>query len=108
VTSAENGHCVKSDALNNKYAWLVPARTWNRLHYVPGVTFEDWDVWWDTTTPKTMTAVCGLVFDADLPGIFSRIGCPRCAHCCRAVGIPRGHGAALNDEALDATRSEHQ
>ena len=92
----------REDALANKYAWLVPQKTWNRLHYVEGVTFDTWDAWWEPESvpgynASELTAACGRTIDATLPGIFSRIGCPRCAHCCDALGIPRGNGAPAND-----------
>jgi hypothetical protein len=35
-----------------------------------------------------------------MPGIFSRMGAPRCKRCCKAVGIPAGNGAPYNDDDL--------
>ena len=46
------------------------------------------------------TTACGLSGRLSMPGIFSRIGAPRCKKCCRKVGIPDGNGAPYNDEAL--------
>lgn len=98
------------DALDNKYGWLV-STTWDRLHYVPCVTFETWDGWWDSPNvpswfASTVTAVCGQTFRADLPGMFSRMGCKRCWHCCRALGLPQGKGAPVNDDSLGRFRAE--
>lgn len=31
-----------------------------------------------------------------MPGVGTRLGGPRCARCCDALGIPRGVGSALN------------
>jgi hypothetical protein len=42
------------------------------------------------------TVMCGLVGPLQVPGAFSRMGLPRCARCCRAVGIPQGKGAPFN------------
>ena len=95
-----------SDALTNKYAWLHTRRqSSDRLHYCPGVTFETWDSWWDEGSmpgygaPELDTA-CGRRLAMTLPGLFSRMGMPRCAHCCDRLGIPRGAGAPLNDLTL--------
>lgn len=41
-------------------------------------------------------AVCGAKGDFQMPGMFSRMGRPRCKHCCRLLGIPDGHGAPYN------------
>jgi hypothetical protein len=31
-----------------------------------------------------------------MPGFLSRMALPRCAHCCRIVGVKRGKGAPFN------------
>ena len=94
----------QEDALTNKYAWLVPAATWGRLHYIPGVTHETWRTWWDDYPNEghERTAICGRTFVVTLPGIFSRMGLDRCAHCCDRLGITRGHGACPNDDTATA------
>lgn len=43
-----------------------------------------------------ITAVCGLTAVMCMPGVFSRIGAPRCPKCCKALGIPEGHGNPYN------------
>lgn len=87
-----------ADALTNKNAWLV-SQTWDVLHYIPGVTSERWSTWWDDDE-HAVIAICGRKFEADLPGIFSRMGTRRCRACCKKLGIPHGSGAPPNDKAL--------
>lgn len=97
-----------TDALYNKYSWLTSVVGWYRLHYIPGVTYDDWDNWWeDDNADHEVIAICGTRFIATLPGIFSRMGLPRCAHCCDKLTIPRGNGAALNDKTLDPMRTNY-
>jgi len=36
-----------------------------------------------------------------MPGIFSRMGAPRCKACCRALGLPEGDGAPYNSNLPD-------
>ena len=43
------------------------------------------------------TASCGLQTMFWIPGIFSRMGAPRCKRCCRATGLPQGKGSPKND-----------
>ena len=106
-----------SDALTNKLAWLQPVctvecdeaadadaaecpsgRPCNVLHYVPGENEHTWDGWWDVGPwPKDRTGVCGETFPATLPGMFSRMGAPRCVRCCDVLGITHGKGAPVND-----------
>lgn len=45
-------------------------------------------------------AACGKEGPFYIPGIFSRMGAPRCKRCCKAVGIPAGDGAPVNDKSL--------
>lgn len=46
---------------------------------------------------------CGLRRDrAFVPGIFTRTGAERCAHCCDRSGFPRGTGSPKNDDACRA------
>ena len=97
---------MRTDALNNKLAWLVPSKTWNRLHYMPGVDSETWEHWWDNTDGDghTLTAACGSTFVATLPGFMSRMGAPRCKRCCSVLGVPDGDGAPVNDSRLRSLR----
>ena len=44
----------------------------------------------------TGVAACGRGLDFHIPGIFSRMGRPRCKDCCRRLGIQPGDGAPFN------------
>lgn len=82
--------------------WLVLPRSWDRLHRVAcGIVWDDEDM-----TGGVGVTVCGLKGYLIMPGIFSRMGLPRCAHCCRIVGVPEGDGAPFNQhvEATTAAR----
>ncbi len=61
------------------------------LHRVSVIAWEDGEM-----IRGTGTTVCGARGRLLMPGIFSRMGAPRCAHCCRALGLPRGEGAPFN------------
>lgn len=97
------------DSLTNKYAWLVEVLPpidgeddgeWGEhLHYVPGENGGTWDDWWDEGPfPKRRTPICGDERPVTLPGMFSRMGRPRCPECCAKLGITEGDGAGLNDD----------
>jgi hypothetical protein len=89
------------DITKTKYQWLVTS-TWDVLHYVAEVA--DWDDAFfkrlngqcDGTRP--WKSACGIAAHFEPPGIFSRMDCPRCQRCCKAVGITQGNGCPINDE----------
>ena len=87
----------------NHHVWRVTTwKCWDRLHAVPKEALDPDDE--DALDAfrsygATMTARCGVTTLMAWPGIFSRIGKDRCAHCCRALGIPRGHGTPGNEAA---------
>lgn len=92
------------DASANKLAWLV-GNNWRTLHYVAGIDATTWDNWWEPDSvpgyqARQLTAMCGTVIQADLPGMMSRMGLRRCARCCDRLRIPRGNGAPVNDPAF--------
>lgn len=41
--------------------------------------------------------VCGVSGFLRVPGIFSRMSLPRCAECCKRVGVPDGKGNPYNE-----------
>jgi len=43
---------------------------------------------------------CGIRGRFAIPGLFSRMGMPRCSRCCDALGWPRGNGSPKNDDML--------
>jgi hypothetical protein len=72
--------------------WLVFPATWNRLHRVADIEWEDAE----DMIGGEGTALCGRKGYLTMPGMFSRMGLPRCAHCCRLAGVPRGDGSPFN------------
>jgi hypothetical protein len=73
--------------------WLV-LPTWDRLHRVSEIEWEGDDA--DDLRHGTGTTLCGRKGYLQMPGVLSRMGLPRCAHCCRLAGVPRGDGAPFN------------
>lgn len=71
--------------------WLV-LPSWGALHRVSSIAWDDGLEW----ISGTGTTVCGRRGRLSMPGLFSRMGLPRCAQCCAAVGIPPGEGAPFN------------
>lgn len=74
--------------------WLV-LPSWTRLHRVSEIEWDD---------PEDMihgdgVTVCGRRGWLQMPGMFSRMGLPRCAYCCRLLDVPRGNGAPFNDKS---------
>lgn len=56
----------------------------------------DPDLWGEDVVEGPGRAVCGLETDFGIPGIFARMGAPRCKGCCDKLGIPYGDGAPGN------------
>lgn len=73
--------------------WLVFPTTWDRLHRVSEIEWEDGNM-----IGGFGIALCGRKGYLTMPGIGSRMGLPRCAHCCRLTGVPRGDGAPFNSQ----------
>ena len=78
--------------------WLVFPRTWTRLHRVASIDWADEDM-----IGGPGTTLCGRNGYLTMPGIFSRLSLPRCAHCCRLAGVPRGDGAPYNHDIAEPT-----
>lgn len=55
--------------------------------------FVDWDG--DIVDGET---ACGIRGRLTIPGVFSRLGCPRCGVCCERLGYPVGDGSPKNDD----------
>jgi len=82
--------------------WLTTSKGWNRLHAIPAevIPMDDEDAVEDLRSGGvTTTARCGVTTRYSWPGVFTRLGCDRCAHCCRVLGIPAGHGTPGNEKA---------
>ena len=75
--------------------WVYTAHG-DRLHAVAELEAHD-EEWWGYGGGLT---VCGRHSNLSYPGVFSRMGMPRCAHCCRILKIPRGIGVPKNDLTL--------
>jgi hypothetical protein len=79
--------------------WVL-AGSGSRLHVA--VRLEELDhfddgVWWGSGKGATL---CGYEGHLAYPGVASRLTLPRCAWCCRRIGIPRGVGHPKNDREL--------
>jgi hypothetical protein len=70
--------------------WLVTGR-WTVLHRIASIAWDD-----DDLIGGDGEAVCGVRGRFRMPGIFSRMGLPRCARCCKRLGVPVGGGAPFN------------
>jgi hypothetical protein len=80
-----------------RYDWVAFGK-WNRLHNPVEFTPDTWE--WNYSDVRT---ACGLRRErAYIPGIFTRMGAERCAHCCDRSGYPRGKGSPKNDDTCRA------
>lgn len=81
-----------------RWRWMViRGSRWDHLHRVAEVVHD--------LNPVHVgvygRTVCGLWATLLMPGFGSRMGCPRCAHCCDRLGLARGDGVPYN-EGVDA------
>jgi hypothetical protein len=76
--------------------WLV-LPSWNRLHRVSEIVWDD-----ENMIDGVGTTLCGRAGYLTMPGFLSRMGLPRCAHCCRLAGVPRGDGAPFNQDIKES------
>lgn len=74
--------------------WLVFPDSWDRLHRVAEIEWDDEDM-----TGGYGVTVCGRRGRLIMPGLISRLSLPRCAHCCRMLGVPRGNGSPYQSGA---------
>ena len=87
----------------NHLAWCGTQRG-KYLHCVPDTVDEEgrWhDDFLDAGSMEA-TSSCGRAGKYVPPGIFSRMGTPRCPECCGALGIEPGTGTPVNEVALRA------
>jgi hypothetical protein len=98
-----------------EWRWLYAPPNYRVLHRLSVMTWNSDD---DPDTGDygvrccTGVAMCGYATKGDgdrippgwfaMPGIFSRLGLPRCAKCCAKVGLPKGLGTPWNDKELRA------
>lgn len=90
---------------NHDHWWLTTQPLWNRLHAYPADALDRNDE--DAVEAlccgpwPVLEAVCGLEKPVTMPGVFSRLGMPRCGHCCRKLAIGSGNGAPANEKARE-------
>jgi hypothetical protein len=78
--------------------WLLAA-TGDELHFAALSDVDAVRVVNDAGMHQETGLVCGEVTaGVYLPGWLSRMGAPRCAGCCEALGYPAGVGAPRNDD----------
>lgn len=75
--------------------WVV-LPTYERLHHLASLDDPDETERYWVGTGRTSCNRRGLLA---IPGIFSRMGLPRCQTCCRRAGFPQGTGSPKNDPA---------
>lgn len=104
-----------SDRVNvTHWRWLYAPPNYRVLHRLAAMTWNSDDDPEADYAGRCCTgvAVCGYATKGDggrirsgmffMPGIFSRMGLPRCAKCCAKVGLPKGDGTPWNDKELRA------
>lgn len=72
--------------------WLVFPATWGALHRVARIR---WEGKGDKIGGRGVT-VCGRRGRLVMPGLFSRMGLPRCLQCCKGAGVEPGKGNPYN------------
>jgi hypothetical protein len=79
-----------------EWDWAYTLRG-ERLHHLKSLSdpLEAYDA---RRGPAVST--CGVPGIFAVPGLLSRMGMQRCAHCCDRLGIARGLGSPNNDQAL--------
>lgn len=80
-----------------EWDWAYTLGPGNRLHHLAEIEYVT--DWWQNRSGVGWSA-CGVRTEYAVPGMLSRMGMERCAHCCDRLGIPRGTGSPKNDPAL--------
>jgi hypothetical protein len=84
------------------YDWLV-SRAWNRLHFAELTTDQLAAMYDDRCLWTNIRLACGRTAAyISIPGVFTRLGAPRCLGCCRALNYSPGNGSPKNDPACRA------
>lgn len=65
--------------------------SWNVLHHA-----AQWNP--DIETSANGVTSCGRTGLLSIPGVFTRMGAPRCKQCCRRLNYPLGIGSPKNDD----------
>ncbi|MEV0231616.1 hypothetical protein [Nonomuraea sp. NPDC050786] len=95
---------------NHGHWWLTTFKGWHRLHAVPGeaLTVEAHREAIDGFEPYVRATACGRTLALTYAGMSSRFSMPRCAACCRALGIESGPGTPVNEAAEKRARGERE
>lgn len=87
-----------------KQSWKV-LPSWRVLHRVAVIDEENHQDYNgpDATAYERLVSIrgrtcCGARGHLVMPGLFSRLGMARCAHCCRIAGVERGSGIPGNGD----------
>jgi hypothetical protein len=92
---------------NYGHWWLTTLPSWNRLHAIPGREVDRYDEDAVETLCEApgpiLTSACGREAHWTMPGVISRLGMARCAHCCRKLGIAAGNGTPANGREDNAS-----
>lgn len=86
----------------NRSHWWLTTPTWRRLHAIPGTALDypTLRTTIDDGATVVRRAACGQDVELVFPGMGSRLGMPRCVHCCSALSITRGKGTPANNPGL--------
>lgn len=85
-----------------EWDWCYTARA-TRLHHASLTVeqYEDLGEWAHLIDDGAVRTACGrILMWPSIPGIFSRMGMPRCTRCCTRLGYPQGVGSPKNDSAI--------
>lgn len=79
-----------------EWDWVM---TWSGhvLHHLAAVKRP---IMFDSMSQGEGRTSCGITGQLCIPGIFSRMGAPRCKRCCKKLGWPQGVGSPKNDHNL--------
>lgn len=82
-----------------RFDWLV-TKSWNRLHFADLSDAQVAEMEENCLLYGSVTLSCGRTAAmVSIPGIFTRMGAPRCIRCCQVRGYPLGNGSPKNDDA---------
>lgn len=90
--------------LENASCWWLTTQSWRCLHAVPAgdLAWADLCEAIEEGEYVLRTTKCGMPYGLTYPGVMSRFSLPRCALCCRKLGIGRGAGSPINEAAIAA------
>jgi hypothetical protein len=71
------------------------------IHRVASIVWDDNPGPNDSWIEGSGKTLCGKTGHLRMPGLFSRMGAPRCKRCCIAMNIPQGDGAPFNANLLE-------